>query len=199
MVTRFGNANSTYYNFGSKRSELEGEISESACPGTRDQVSPPTDKGTIEALRAENEHLRQCLYHRATFAQERDYTRYQRFVQGVSTSAIAKAINDLSSIRVAKGSTGKSINLPVQFIYRLTYEIVEQVATTQECKWEDKPNGLSKLKWLWRNNLLFLMPFAVMAIQALFSTMRSVDPQNTERLFRSLEKHLSGKTTKKSP
>lgn len=199
MITRFGNANSVINNFGSKRSELEGEISETACPGTRDQVAPPTDKDTIEALRAENEHLRQCLYHRATFAQERDYRRYQSFVQGVSTSSIAKTINDLSTVFITHKGRPKPTKLPVQFIYRLTYEIVEQVATKQECRWEDKPNGLSKLKWLWRNNLLFLMPFAVMAIQAVFSTMGSVDPQNTERLFKSLEQHLSGKSTKKKP
>lgn len=186
MITRFGTVIIPQY---LENENLEGGVSRMATPGTRDQVAPPHVDNNVAALRAENEFLRQCLYHKATWSEERDFNRWMKFCSSVSTTRVAKAVDSLSNRRFAFG--GKPVQLPQQFIYRLIYAIIENIVGEAQCRWKDKPNGTSKLKWLWRNNLLFLAPFAINSLEALFNAMAEADKAQASKMFKALEVWLS--------
>jgi len=177
---------------------LEGEIDPVCAPGSKGLYAPPTEEETVAALRAENEMLRQTLYQRATYADERDYGRWLHFARGVSTSSIAAEVNRLNTNGIITNwHTGKRVKLAPQFTFRLTYAVIERIIGTAACNWKEKPTGLSKLKWLWKNNLLFLFPMVLYAMEALIQEMQTSDAKGTAQVLNNLEKSMSKKATPK--
>ena len=78
------------------------------------------------------------------------------------------------------------------------YRIITNVVGESTVRWDDKPNGVSKLKWLWRNNLLFTTPYAINAIESLVHEMLKVDAAGTRDVLKKLEKSVSKSDQKKS-
>jgi hypothetical protein len=179
----------------SEPSNVEGEVVKNASVIDRQLYAPPSKADEIKALRAEVHTLRQILYHRATYAEERGYNRFRRMSKSISTSTVAKAVNDIAArglgVRTKYGDT--QIKVAPQFVFRLAYKIVELTVGIVETRWDQKPKGLSKLKWLWQNDLLYTMPFAINAMEALIYEMSLVDPSGTKSVLKKLEQHLSKK------
>lgn len=195
MVTRF---HAHTYMAESEPSNVEGEVVKNASIIDRQLYAPPSEADEIKALRAEVHTLRQILYHRATYAEERSYSRFRRMSKSISTSTIAKTVNDIAARGIGVRTTYRdtqTIKVAPQFVFRLAYKIVELTVGMVETRWDQKPKGLSKLKWLWQNDLLYTMPFAINAMEALIYEMSLVDPSGTKSVLKKLEQHLS----KKSP
>lgn len=190
MITRFGGS-SLLHTSDLEQEDAEGVLPSNASVGERQLYAPPSKDDELKALRHEVHTLRQILYHKATYEEERSYMRFRRMNRSISTSTIANAINHIAGR--AFGVCTRTIKLQPQFVFRLTYSIIETVLGSQVVRWEEKPAGLSKLKWLWRNNLLYTMPFAINAIEALVNEMSKVDTAGTQALLRKLEQHLSKK------
>jgi len=192
MITRFGGA--LLQSMGSDPNDnVEGAIPANASVGERQLYAPPCDETELKALRHEVHTLRQLLYHRATYEEERSYMRFRKMNRAISTSTIAQAINNIAARGFGVGYSNKAVKLQPQFVFRLTYKMIENVVGSTAVRWEDKPAGLSKLKWLWRNNMLYLMPFAINAIESVVHEMSQVDAVGTQNILKKLEQKLSKK------
>jgi hypothetical protein len=191
MITRFGGGSSLLHTSDIEQEDVEGVLPSNASVGERQLYTPPSKDDELKVLRHEVHTLRQILYHKATYEEERSYMRFRRMNRSISTSTIANAINHIAGRAFGVGT--QTIKLQPQFVFRLTYSIIETVLGSQVVRWEEKPAGLSKLKWLWRNNLLYIMPFAINAIEGLVHEMSKVDTVGTQALLRKLEQHLSKK------
>jgi len=194
MITRF---DAHIYTSEETPLGVEGEIVKNASVCQRQLYAPPTKDDEIKALRAEVHTLRQVLYHRATYSEERDFSRFRSLSKATSTSTVAQAVNRIASTGFGI-SYMKSIKLAPQFIFRLTYQVIENVIGSSGTRWEEKPSGLSKLKWLWQNNLLFMMPYAINAIEAVVQEMAMADSKGTMDVLKKLEQKMSKKTAKKT-
>jgi len=196
-ITRMG---SHIYRSEEHPTGVEGEIVKNASVLNRQLYAPPTKDDEIAALRSEVEHLRQILYHKATYAEEREMARFKAATRGISTSSVAQVVNKVATTGFGASGvfTNDRIQLSPQFVFRLLYSVMERTFGKSEMRWEEKPSGLSKLKWLWQNNLLFFMPFAINAFEALVQEMMNVDRVGTKALLNRLDKQLSKQASNKS-
>jgi len=192
MITRFGGG-SLLHTSDIEQEDVEGVLPSNASVGERQLYAPPSKDDELKALRHEIHTLRQILYHKATYEEERSYMRFRRMNRSVSTSSVAQAINNMATRGFNVGYSSKPVKLSPQFIFRLVYKMIENIVGRQAVRWEEKPAGLSKLKWLWRNNLLYTMPFAINALEALVHEMSQVDSVGTQALIKKLEQRMSKK------
>lgn len=192
MITRFGGG--SLLNLSDiEQEDVEGALPSNASVGERQLYAPPSEDSELKALRHEVHTLRQILYHKATYEEERSYMRFRRMNRSISTSTIAKTINNIAARGFSAGYSTNTVTLSPQFIFRLIYKMIENIEGSRAVRWEEKPAGLSKLKWLWRNNLLYTMPFAINAIEALVHEMSQADVVGTQALLKKLEQRMSKK------
>ena len=191
---------------------LEGEIDQNKCVGTEPlpirlgehhqvDVSDPTVLAErYKTVLAENQFLRNVLYHEATFLQQRQYRRFQQISNQSSTSNIASAIQDMSRYHLTPrsgGVTKVSNTLSTQFLYRWVYQIVEEVAGGID--WDHKPKGLSKLKWLWRINYAPIVKIVLSVLGTVIRELEHADKTNFNKVLLSLNKKVSKRAAERKP
>jgi hypothetical protein len=190
--------------------DLEGRIEPMRCVGFSDFHSKLEDTNVntlnnpaalsedeTRTLIAENHYLKQVIYHKATHKEEEQYSRYKRLIgQNISTSSIAQAVNRIADKSFNVGYK-KTVKMPQQFVYRLMYDQIDFMFGAHTIRWDDRPDGMSKLKWLWRRDLLWVCPIVLRMIETFLHILEQSDSKKFGEMMKAVQVWESRKSGKR--
>jgi len=143
----------------------------------------------VRAMFLENVHLKSIIYQEATDSRQQHFARALYLYNKYSPKSVAAIVNNISETICNKTKFNPNTAYPVQHIYRLLYTIFDNHMISDF--YRDKPKDLSKLKWIWQENQLFVLVNCLLALKYVLLYMRNHDEEQFFKYLDQLAKDTS--------